>query len=68
MENIMEFKVQKAGLGNGEWKTICTNINESYAREIYKKSLELYSIGRFRILAGDKVIEEAKTAPLFSRN
>jgi hypothetical protein len=63
----MEFKVQRAGIV-GEWKTVCTNINESYARKIYQKQLELYSIGRFRLLADDKVIEEGKATPLFSRN
>lgn len=64
----MEFKVQRAGLAGNEWKTVCTNRNEAYAREIYQKQLELYSIGRFRLLADDKVIEEGKAAPLFSRN
>jgi len=64
----MEFQVQKASL-KGEWKTVCRNPNESYAREIYNKQLELYSIGRFRLLDPDNnVLAEAKAAPLFSRN
>lgn len=63
----MEFQVQKAGL-QGEWKTICRNPNEKYAREVYQKQLKLYSIGRFRLLKDNIVLEEAKAIPLFSRN
>jgi hypothetical protein len=66
----MEFKVQRAGLGNaGEWKTVCANSSEDYARGIYRKQLELYSVGRFRLLdPTGKVLAEEKAAPLFSRN
>lgn len=65
----MEFKVQRAGLAAGEWKTVCTNNSEDYARSIYQKQLELYSVGRFRLLDPDgKVLAEEKASPLFSRN
>ena len=66
----MEFKVQRSGLGQSvEWKTVCTNSSEDYARGIYRKQLEMYSVGRFRLLDPDgKVLAEEKAAPLFSRN
>lgn len=64
----MDFKVQRAGL-IGEWKTVCTNSNEEYVREIYQKQLNLYSIGRFRLLDPEgKVLAEGQPTPLFSRN
>ena len=66
---MTDFKVQRAGLAGTEWKTVCTNPNETYVREVYKKQLEIYSIGRFRILGPDgKVIEEGQAKPLFSNN
>lgn len=64
----MEFKVQRAGI-NGTWKTVCENRNESYAREIYLKQLELYSIGQFRLVdPNGTVLAQAKATPLFSKN
>jgi hypothetical protein len=64
----LEFKVQRAGL-KGEWKTVCRNHSENYAREIYLKQLQLYSIGRFRLLdPEDKVLAEGAARPLFSNN
>lgn len=66
---MSEFKVQRAGLAGAEWKTVCENRNEEYAREIYRKQLQLYSVGRFRLLdPTGKVIEEGKATPLFSNN
>ena len=65
----MDFKVQRAGLTGKEWKTVCSNPNEAYAKEIYEKQLKLYSVGQFRLLdPNDKVIAEAKAKPLFSNN
>jgi len=65
----MDFKVQRAGLGGKEWKTVCTNANEAYAKEVYQKQLELYSVGQFRLLGpDDKVIAEGRATPLFSKN
>lgn len=65
----MEFKVQRASLNAGEWKTVCTNNSEDYARNIYQKQLQLYSVGRFRLIDNDgKVLAEGKAAPLFSNN
>lgn len=64
-----EFKVQRAGLAGNEWKTVCTNANEAYVREVYQKQLQLYSVGRFRMLdPNDNVIAEGKAQPLFSNN
>lgn len=66
---MLDFKVQRAGLAGNEWKTVCSNPNQAYAEEIYQKQLELYSIGRFRLLdPNDNVLKEGKAAPLFSRN
>lgn len=65
----MNYLVQRAGLTGNEWKTVCTNMNESYAREVYEKQLKLYSVGRFRLLdPTGKVLAEEKATPLFSRN
>jgi hypothetical protein len=63
-----EFQVQKSGLAGQNWSTICRG-SEAKAREIFQRQLELYSVGRFRLLGPDgKVIEERKAAPLFSTN
>ena len=65
----MEFKVQRAGLNAGEWKTVCSNANQEYAEEIYQRQLKLYSIGRFRLLdPNNNVLKEGKAQPLFSNN
>ncbi len=65
----MEFKVQRAGLGGKEWKTVCTNPDEKYAKEVYEKQLKLYSVGQFRLIGpDDKVIAEGRATPLFSNN
>jgi hypothetical protein len=63
-----EFQVQKAGLAGTNWTTVC-RAPEAKAREVFLKQLQLYSIGRFRLLdAEGKVLEERKAAPLFSAN
>jgi hypothetical protein len=63
-----EFLVQKAGLAGQNWTTVCRG-PEAKAREIFQRSLKLYSIGRFRLLDPNGVIlEEKKAAPLFSDN
>jgi hypothetical protein len=65
----MNFLVQRAGLGSVEWKTVCTNKDEQYAREVYQKQLELYSVGRFRLVDDTgKILAEGKAVPIFSRN
>lgn len=63
------FQVQKAGLNSSEWKTVFRNEKESEARTIYKRQLELYSIGKFRLLDPEgKVLESDTAKPLFSNS
>jgi hypothetical protein len=63
-----DFEVQKAGLGGERWTTVCRG-SEAKAREIFRRQLELYSIGRFRLLdPNGTVLDERKASPLFSRN
>jgi hypothetical protein len=63
-----EFQVQKAGLMGTNWTTVCRG-TEAKARAIFLKQLQLYSVGRFRLLDGHgNVVEERKAAPLFSAN
>jgi hypothetical protein len=63
-----EFKVQRSGLAGVNWTVIC-NGPEHKAREVFRRQLRLYSVGRFRLLAPDgQVIEEATATPLFSDN
>jgi hypothetical protein len=57
---IAEYQVQKSGLAGITWTTICRG-DENKAREIFKRQLDLYSIGRFRLLdAKGQVLEERK--------
>jgi hypothetical protein len=63
-----EFQVQKSGLAGKEWKTVCRG-PEARAREIFRRQLRLYSVGRFRLVdAAGRVVEEGKAVPLFSDN
>ena len=63
-----EFEVQKAGLAGLNWTVVCRG-QEHKAREIFRRQLRLYSVGRFRLLDPDgRVIEEGKAASLFSEN
>jgi hypothetical protein len=61
-----EFQVQKTGLGEANWTTVCRG-TETKAREVFQRLLRLYSVGRFRLLdAAGRVLEERRAAPLFS--
>jgi hypothetical protein len=61
-----DYLVQKAGLTGTNWTTVCRG-PEARAREIFQKQLQLYSVGRFRLLDADgRVLEERKATPLFS--
>jgi hypothetical protein len=63
-----EFVVQKSGLAGQNWTTVCRGPEEK-AREIFQRSLRLYSVGRFRLLdANGAVIDDQKAVPLFSNN
>jgi hypothetical protein len=63
-----EFQVQKSGLAGTTWTTVCRG-PEAKAREVFHRQIQLYSVGRFRLLdAAGRVIEERKATPLFSAN
>jgi hypothetical protein len=65
---IGEYTVQKSGLAGGNWTTVCRG-EESKAREIFKRQLDLYSVGRFRLLdAQGQVLEEQKAQMRFFAN
>jgi hypothetical protein len=59
------FEVQKAGLAGANWKAVYRG-PEAKAREVFRRQLRLYSVGRFRLLAPDgRCVEEGKATPLF---
>lgn len=65
---IGEYQVQKSGLAGVNWITICRG-DENKARTIFKRQLDLYSIGRFRLLdAQGQVLEERKAQLQFFAN
>ncbi len=65
---IGEYQVQKSGLAGLNWITVCT-AEENKARAIFKRQLDLYSIGRFRLLdANGQVLEERKAQMRFFAN
>jgi hypothetical protein len=63
------FLVQRALPGvPANWKTICTDARESYAREVYERQLTVNNTGRFRLLnPAGVVLAEGKPKPLFER-
>jgi hypothetical protein len=61
-----DFEVQKAGLAGTIWKTVYRG-PEAKAREVFRRQLRLYSVGRFRLLDPDgRCVEEGRARPLFS--
>ncbi len=57
---IGEYQVQKSGLAGSVWTTVCRG-DELKAREIFRRQLQLYSVGRFRLLDSEgQVLEERK--------
>jgi hypothetical protein len=65
---MTEYQVQKSGLAGKNWTTVCRG-PEAKAREVFRRQLRLYSVGRFRLLGPDgQVVEEGKATPLFSNN
>jgi hypothetical protein len=63
-----EFQVQKSGLAGQNWTTVCRGPEEK-AREIFLRQVQLYSVGRFRLLdPNGRILEERKATPLFSAN
>jgi hypothetical protein len=64
----VEFQVQKAGLAGENWTTVCRG-TETKAREIFLRQVQLYSVGRFRLIGpAGQVLEERKATALFSYN
>jgi hypothetical protein len=64
----LEYQVQRAGLGGNTWTTVCRG-PEAKARQIFQRQVELYSVGRFRLLdPNGLVLVECKATPLFSDN
>jgi hypothetical protein len=61
-----EFEVQKAGLAGTVWKMVYRG-PEAKAREVFRRQLRLYSVGRFRLLDPDgRCVEKGRARPLFS--
>lgn len=57
---IGEYQVQKSGLAGLTWTTVCRG-DEAKARAIFRRQLDLYSVGRFRLLDDHgQVLEERK--------
>lgn len=57
---IGEYQVQKSGLAGLTWTTVCRG-DEDKARAIFKRQLDLYSVGRFRLLDSQgQVVEERR--------
>jgi hypothetical protein len=64
----VEFQVQKSGLGGENWTVVCRG-PEAKAREVFLRQLELYSVGRFRLLDPEgRVLEERQASLRFSHN
>jgi len=64
----LEYQVQRSGLGGDNWTTVCRG-PEAKARQIFQRQLELYSVGRFRLLdPNGLILVECKATPLFSDN
>jgi hypothetical protein len=62
------FEVQRSGLSGLNWTVVCHG-PEDKAREVFRRQLRLYSVGRFRLMSPDgRVIEEGTATPLFSKN
>jgi hypothetical protein len=60
-----DFQVQKAGLGGQHWTTVCRG-TEATARAIFLRQLQLYSVGRFRLVdANGLILEERRVNALF---
>lgn len=62
-----EFLVQRAALNSTEWKTVCRNKNKDYAKKVFDKQLQVYSMGQFRLIDPEGlVLEKEEARPLFS--
>ncbi|MBI3409370.1 MAG: hypothetical protein HY040_13600 [Planctomycetes bacterium] len=63
-----QHQVQKAGLAGINWTTVCRG-NALKARQVFERQLELYSIGRFRLVdEKGQVLEERRAQLRFFAN
>jgi len=63
-----EFQVQVAGAAGTNWTTVWRGA-EAHAREVFRRHLHFYAVGRFRLLdARGVVLEERRARPLFGGN
>ena len=63
-----EFQVREAGLRGQNWTSVRRG-PETKARAVFHRQLQLYTIGRFRLLdPAGRVVEERTARPLFSDN
>ena len=59
------FQVHKAGLAGQNWSLVYRG-SEAQARQVFLRQLQLYSVGRFRLLDPDgKVVQEGRVSPVF---
>ncbi|MCI0378579.1 MAG: hypothetical protein L0215_13300 [Gemmataceae bacterium] len=57
-----EYQVQKSGLAGIHWTTVCRG-QETKAREVFLRQVQLYSVGRFRLVNDrGEILEERKAA------
>jgi hypothetical protein len=58
-----EYQVQKSGLAGLNWITVCRG-SEIKARQIFERQLQLYSVGRFRLVDERGLVLEERRAQL----
>jgi len=64
---VDEYQVQKAGLVGDNWVTVGRGPEEK-ARALFQRQLQLYSVGRFRLLDGRGLVIEEQKAGVFRYN
>ena len=63
-----QYQVQKSGLAGINWTTVCRG-DPIKTRQIFERQLQLYSVGRFRLLDDrGQVVEERRAQLLFFAN
>lgn len=63
-----QYQVQKSGLAGVNWTTVCRG-DADKAKQIFERQLQLYSVGRFRIVDDrGQVIEERRAQLRFFAN
>jgi hypothetical protein len=62
-----DFQVQVTGVGGTNWTTIWRG-DETKAKEMFRRQQHFYSVGRFRLLDANGVVDECRATPPFLRN